>query len=148
MAAQEHFTYRHFPNGECHILNSKNERQYDLEEQEKIDQKKFEIENKYIEERFPNTNFTISISLKKLKEKLTDQKEIIVKQHFFCSCWGCQDVNNRPPNKYFIIQNDNMTIENVIDELIKQNLTTDCDHQFLEGFDKETDIQYSMFFGS
>lgn len=119
------------------------------------DTRDYEAEIKYIDKRFPNAKFDISIDVSKLKDKLSDETEIVIKQTFCCGCYlryehMLLDDNShlRPPNKYFVIRNDNMTIENIIDELIKQNMTTECDHRFLEGFDKETHIQYSMFFGS
>ena len=115
----------------------------------------YEAEFKYIEKRFPNAEFSICIDVSKLKEYLTDEKEIIIKQQFSCGCYLRYDdmflddnTHLRPPNKYFIIKNDNMTIENILDELIKQKMTTDCDHHFLEGFEKETDIQWGLCFGS
>tara|TARA_B100001094_G_C18142907_1_gene778933 strand:- start:1016 stop:1363 length:348 start_codon:yes stop_codon:yes gene_type:complete len=111
-------------------------------------EEQYEADFKYIEERFKDANFTISIDKDILKDKLTDKKEIVIKQYFFCACYGCGDINNRPPNKYFIIRNDNMTYENIIDELIKQNMKAECDHRFLESFDKETEMQYGMFLGS
>ena len=46
------------------------------------------------------------------------------------------------------IKNDIMSVENVIDELIKQDCKADCNHSFLEFFEKKTDVQFDIFFGS
>jgi len=102
----------------------------------------------YIQQRFPNAGFGIGIDRNKLKDLLTTDKQIIIKQDFFCRCFNCGDINNRPPNKYFIINNDVMSYENVIDELIKQNCITDCDHNFLEKIEQKTEVQYELWFGS
>ena len=111
-------------------------------------EEQYQEEFKYIEKRFPDAQFDVSIAREKLTDIITTDKQIIIKQDYFCSCWGCKDVNNRPPNKYYIINNDVMSYENVIDELIKQKLVADCDHRFLELITKTTDIQYSLWFGS
>ena len=102
----------------------------------------------YIQKRFKDAKFCVGIDRNKLKDLLTTDKQIIIKQDFFCRCYGCGDINNRPPNKYFIINNDVMSYENVIDELIKQNCITDCDHNFLEKIEQKTEVQYELWFGS
>jgi hypothetical protein len=111
-------------------------------------EEQYEADFKYMEARFPDAGFSICIDRDKLKDLLTEDKQIIIKQDFFCRCYGCENIDNRPPNKYFIINNDVMSYENVIDELIKQNCITDCDHNFLELIVKQTDIQYELCFGS
>jgi hypothetical protein len=108
----------------------------------------YDADFEYIQQRFPNAKFDIGIDRNKLTDLLTTDKQIIIKQDFFCRCYGCGDINNRPPNKYFIINNDVMSYENVIDELIKQNCIADCDHNFLELIVKKTDVQYELWFGS
>tara|TARA_R110000823_G_scaffold307946_1_gene431357 strand:- start:374 stop:721 length:348 start_codon:yes stop_codon:yes gene_type:complete len=111
-------------------------------------EEQYDADYKYIKERFPNAGFDIGIDRDKLTDLLTTDKQIIIKQDFFCRCYGCEDIDHRPPNKYFIINNDVMSYENVIDELIKQNCVTDCDHNFLELIVKKTDVQYELWFGS
>lgn len=103
---------------------------------------------KYIDGRFPYAKFDVSIDRDKLKEIITREKQIIIKQDFCCTCWGCKDIDYRPPNKYFIINNDVMSYENVIDELIRQELVAECDHRFLELITKQTEVQYNLWFGS
>ena len=109
----------------------------------------YEAERQYIEERFPNASFDICIDKDVLKEKLTDERTIVIKQTFTCYCHDPKYTNcDRPQPKYFVITNDNMTIENVIDELIRQNMTADCNHRFLEIFQQQTDAQFCIGFGS
>jgi len=112
----------------------------------------------YLDERFAGANFTISMDKNELKEILTTKKMIVIKQDFNCCCFKCYCFNCddeccneeliKPKTRYFVIKNDIMSVENVIDELIKQDCKTYCDHNFLEFFEKQTDIQYGMSFGS
>jgi len=109
----------------------------------------------YLNERFNGADFTISFDKKELKEILTDKKIIIVKQDFNCYCFNgfcecCNKEIERPKTRFFIIKNDVMSVENVIDELIKQDCKTYCNHHFLEFFEKtkNSDIQFKMCFGS
>ena len=107
----------------------------------------------YLQERFTGANFTISMDKKELNKILSTEKIIIIKQDFNCYCFDgycecCNEEIERPKTKYFVIKNDIMSVENVIDELIKQDCKTYCNHNFLEFFDKQTDIQFGMSFGS
>ena len=108
----------------------------------------YDADFKYINERFPNAKFDIAIDRDKLTDLLTTDKQIVIQQKMNCRCYGCGDINHRPPNKYFIINNDVMSYENVLDELIKQNCFTDCDHNFLEKIEQKTECQYELWFGS
>ena len=100
----------------------------------------------YLGERFKDAKFTICMDNKELKEILTTEKVIIVKQDFSCSCFNEELI--RPKTRFFTIKNDIMSVENVIDELIKQDCKADCNHSFLEFFEKKTDVQFDIFFGS
>jgi len=107
----------------------------------------------YLQERFKNAKFVISMDKNELKEILTAEKTIVIKQEFNCYCFNgvcecCNEALIRPKTRYFVIKNDIMSVENVIDELIKQDCKTYCNHNFLEFFDKQTDVQFGMFFGS
>lgn len=108
----------------------------------------YDADFKYINERFPNAKFDIAIDRDKLTDLLTTDKQIVIQQKMNCRCYGCGDINHRPPNKYFIINNDVMSYENVLDELIKQNCFTDCDHNFLEKIEQKTECQWELWFGS
>tara|TARA_R110002153_G_scaffold80852_3_gene205093 strand:+ start:170 stop:586 length:417 start_codon:yes stop_codon:yes gene_type:complete len=126
------------------IADENDEEELTLEQEQEITD-----EIAWLDERFKDANFTVSIPKNELDDLLSEEPQIIIKQTFTCACYGCgNDINNRPPNKYFCITNDNMTQANVIDELIKQNLECDCDHHFLEGFDQETEIQFLLYMGS
>tara|TARA_R110001599_G_scaffold23221_2_gene85426 strand:+ start:528 stop:860 length:333 start_codon:yes stop_codon:yes gene_type:complete len=104
----------------------------------------YEAEYKFIKERFGDNNFNICLPMRELKDKLTDEDQIIIKQDFKCYCYG----DNPPINKYFLIKNKEMTNENIIDDLIKQGLTAECNHSFLECISKQTTSQFSLGFGS
>ena len=103
----------------------------------------------FFNKRFPDAKFSICLRQDELKEKISDEKQVAIRQTFTCYCHDTKYTGiDRPQPKFFVIKNDNMTVENVLDELIRQNMTADCNHQFLEGFYKHTDAQYELFFGS
>ena len=141
------YSYR---NGECKIYHKiTGERLYEAERQHNIDSQQFDEDFEFINNRFPDANFTICLKPDELKEKISDEKQIVIKQTFSCYCYDTKYTGvDRPQPKFFVITNDNMTVENVIDELIRQNMTADCNHQFFEGFYQATDAQYEMRFGS
>lgn len=94
---------------------------------EKTDEQ-YDQENQLIDEMFPNAQFTIAVDFKKLEHKITDKKFIIVKSVYDCYCYNfC----NKPPD-YFYIHGENMTYRYVLEQLIKQGLSLDCNHQFVE----------------
>ena len=102
----------------------------------------------YLQERFAGANFTISMDKKELNKILSTEKRIVIKQDFNCYCFdGCCN-EERPKTRFFVIRNDIMSVENVIDELIKQDCNTYCDHHFLEFFDKKTEVRFEMIYGS
>ena len=124
------------------LVDDNDEEELTLEQEQEIND-----EIAWMDERFKDANFTVSIPKNELDDLLSEEPQIIIKQTFTCPCYNCECCD-RPMNKFFCITNDNMTQANVIDELIKQNLECDCDHNFLEGFDQETDIQFGMCMGS
>ena len=114
-----------------------------------IDSQQIDEDIEFINNCFPDANFTICLKPDELNDKISDEKQIVIKQTFTCYCHDTKYTGvDRPQPKYFVITNDNMTVENVLDELISQNMTADCNHQFLEGFDQATDVQFELGFGS
>jgi hypothetical protein len=104
---------------------------------EEAEFRKFECERKIIDELFPNAQFEISIELENLDSIITTKKEIKLLQTFDCYCYqgieGTSNANTKS-DKLFIIKSNNnpMTIRYIINELIKQNFTLECNHRFLE----------------
>ena len=104
----------------------------------------FEEELRQINEIFGDTNFTISIGLEHMDDLITDRTCIVIKSDYKCYCY---DANPRPSD-YFIILNDRITIKHVLLELKEQHLCLECNHHFIEGFQKDSDCQYSLIIGS
>lgn len=112
-------------------------------------EEQYDIENKIIEHMFPNAEFTIALNLEELDDIVTDKSSIIIKNTYNCHCY----TNCKKNADYFFINSKNgeqITNKYIINELIKQGLMRDCDHHFLENFEKTTvsDCQFEMFFGS
>jgi len=139
-----------YKNGECKIHDKiTGERLYDAERQNDIDSQKFDADMDFINHRFPDAKFTICFTPDEIKERLSDESQIVVKQTFICYCHDTKYTGvDRPQSKFYVINNAEMTVENILDELIKQNMTVECNHQFLERILKQTDAQYELQFGS
>jgi hypothetical protein len=104
----------------------------------------YEEEQRQINEIFGDTEFTISIALDELDELLTERNRVIIKSDYKCYCY-----DNEPRNTdYFIICGDSITIKYVFLELKRQGLHLECNHHFIEGFQKDSDVQYSFHLGS
>lgn len=99
-----------------------------------------------IDKLFPDANFSIDIDyLSILDELLTDKKQIFISNDRFCYCWDGIDA---PKQEFFEIKGDKITYRYVLNELIRQDFNPDCNHRFLEGIDKVSEIQYSLSMGS
>lgn len=110
----------------------------------KEDEEKYEEERKQIEEIFGDTKFTIAIPLDELDELLTDKKQVIIKSWYGCYCYDNAPRNN----EYFTICGDNLTIKYILLELKRQNLHLDCNHHFIEGFDKTSNSNCQFIIGT
>jgi hypothetical protein len=94
---------------------------------------------------FPNSKFTVCMDIDELNKILTDKTEIIIKCVFNCHCYK----TIKRDTEYYLIKGNNMTYKYIINQLINQNLDLeDCDHQFIEGFDKTSECQYELITGS
>lgn len=112
---------------------------------EKTDEQ-YEAEMKLIDEIFGDAKFNVSIDINELDNLLTEQKHIIIKSDYKCYCY-----DNQPRQaEYFEICGECITIKYVLKELMRQNLTLNCNHCFIEFFEKSIDseIQYEFFAGS
>lgn len=105
----------------------------------------YEREIACIANMFKEAQFDISIDLELMDELLTEQNHIIIKNAYSCYCH-----NNNKPTEYFSIKGDRLTYRYVINKLIEQDLKLDCNHRFLEGFDKTPNrqFQYELSKGS
>ena len=110
-------------------------------------QEEIDIEIRQMDEMFPDAKFSPSIDLENLDDIVSDKKEIIIKQDFTCYCY---DNMNKSP-KYFTIkcsENESLTNKYIMTELMKQKMKIECDHRFVEGFDKHKDNIYEIWTGS
>ena len=106
----------------------------------------YEEEFQEIERMFPNAKFVISIELDELDTVITAQTNIVIKQSYTCHCY--EDCKRKP--NFFYIRGENITNKFIIHELIEQGLEIECDHCFLEGFDKteNSECQFELATGS
>jgi hypothetical protein len=111
---------------------------------EKTDEE-YEYDAEQINSMFPNAQFTIAIDIENIDELITDKHNLIIKRNYNCYCY-----NYSKNTDYYYIRGENMTVRYVIEELIKENLTLDCNHCFLEGFNKTlgSDCQFELCLGS
>jgi hypothetical protein len=108
---------------------------------------KYELENKIMEELFPNADFDVCLPINELSEIITNEPEVKLIQTFDCYCYS----NSEMSDKTFIIKSDKpMTKRYVINELIKQNFRLECNHRFLELLDisNESNNTIEYFLGS
>ena len=105
----------------------------------------YDKEYEILIEMFPNATFTIAIDLKEINNILSHKTSIIIQHSFSCYCYD----NSTRVDKYTITNvTGPITIKYAIEQLIKQGLSPECNHRFLEAFDKMDDENFSMFFGS
>ena len=90
----------------------------------------YEEEFKIIDELFPNIDFTISMSLKKLNQVVTPKNKIQVVLRYDCYCY---DEEPKKASKVFIIEGENMTHKYILEQLIKKGLKLECNHSYYEG---------------
>jgi len=109
-------------------------------------EEQYEREIEEIEEMFPNAKFTIAINIEELDVIFTKQPAIVVKKSYNCYCYtGCNK-----PSEYFYISGKNITTKFIINQLIEQGLELNCNHHFIEGFEKvkNSDCQFEIYAGS
>ena len=109
----------------CMVLNI----EYEDEDKE---YKNFEFKMKIIEELFPNVKFSICMDFNDLHKVITSKKKVTLIQTFNCYCY---DTSPLPTKTFIIKSNKPMTRRYIINELIKQDFTLDCNHCFLESLE-------------
>ena len=102
----------------------------------------FEID--LIDKMFPNAKFVVAIDIEELDDVVTDQTNIVIKNTYDCYCYG--GVNKIAD--YFYINGEHITNKFIINKLIEQGLSLNCNHCFVEGFYKETSCQFGICTGS
>lgn len=114
---------------------------------EKTDEE-YEYEYEEINKMFPNAQFSVAIDIEYMDKLITDKQELIIKNTYNCYCYSCS--NCKKNTDYFYIKGENITYRYVIEQLIKQGLSLDCNHIFLEGFHKTagSDCQFELCVGS
>lgn len=115
-------------------------------------------ERTMIEHMFPDAKFAISIRLSDLNDIVSPLDKIIVKQTFDCYCYrGIGNAELQEPcqvPKWFPIhcrETGMMTVRHVVNELIRQGMSLDCNHCFLEGITQSSkggDCQFELIIGS
>ena len=94
----------------------------------------YELQFKIMDELFPNAKFDICIPMNELYKVFSVKKDVplTLTQTFECGCY----VNSPRPTKNYIIKyNNHMTRRYIINELIKQDFTLECDHCYLEALE-------------
>ncbi len=102
----------------------------------------FEID--LIDKMFPNAKFVIAIDIEELDDIVTDRTNIVIKNTYDCYCYdGVKKIAD-----YFYISGERITNKFIINKLIEQGLSLNCNHCFVEGFFKETSCQFGICTGS
>jgi len=105
-----------------------------------------------IDKMFPNAKFTVAIPLSEIDDVVSENDHIILKKDMSCYCYD--GLQNHPKAEWFLVkrpEGQKLTNAVIIRELIKQNLELDCNHCFLESFDrypKDSECQFEIGTGS
>jgi len=127
-----------------------------------FDEEKYEKLCKDLDEIFPNCPFTISCieDIKELDETFTEEKTIIIKDDRASETnYYYSEFNKNQLAQYVdylvIKQKDDkpITLRQILTEMsnsphYNDEVVIGDDHRFLEFFEQNTDIEYTMFFGS
>jgi hypothetical protein len=108
----------------------------------------WEEEHAILHKTFPKAKFCVCLSLKELEHVLSTEPEIVLKCSHNCYCY---DKHPRPSDYFFVKRKGNsILVKDAIQALQDAKYDPMCNHTFLEGFEKtkDSDIQFSVFFGS
>ena len=103
----------------------------------------YEQEFEQLEAMFPDAKFTVSIPIEDIDEVVSTEPTIMVKCSYNCHCYS----ESPKVADWFNIRcnNDgNITNRTILMELMNNNLSLECDHHFIEGFDMITDVQFNV----
>ena len=103
----------------------------------------YEQEFQLLEEMFPDAQFTVSVPIEEIDDVVSTEPIIIMKLNYNCHCY-CE--SPKVSDWFTICCNSDGTITNktILTELMKQNMKLECDHRYIEGFDKITDVQFEI----
>ena len=96
---------------------------------------------------YPDAKFDICFKLHELDIFIYDQKTLLLVLDHRCCCYR----NCPTPDDYLIVNssnNQNITIRDVINQLVKSGYDPDCDHRFLESIYHKQNNIFEAFFGS
>lgn len=96
-----------------------------------------------MKEQFPSAKFDICIDEDKV---LSTQPMVILKLEHKCYCY-----DEAPRNNIFLkVNNKNGSIKtsDLIAAMVEYDYDPMCNHIFLEKFEKDTEVQFTAFFGS
>ncbi len=99
----------------------------------------YEAQQDELNKLFPDVDFTIALLLDELDEVISPLNRIIVKQTFDCCCYDGDPTGHVPVPKWYPVhcrEGEKMTNRVVIRELARQGFSLDCNHRFLEGFER------------
>lgn len=91
--------------------------------------------------------FSVSINDEDINSLLTDKPYLLLREE--TKCLVCDNISACDIKyKYILIQHDNLTVYNVIKELIKKRYKKKCNHRFLETFYKINQNEFQIGWGS
>ena len=123
---------------------------YSITEEEDIE---FEKEYERLHKRFPEANFSISLSVHE-DTILSKEETIFIKISRNCYCYWFNDEYSTTPPIYIRVaqhkKNNGITYADCIDEMIKDDFNNElCNHVFLESIKQiGNSITYDCWFGS
>ena len=124
---------------------------YSITEEEDIE---FEKEYERLHKRFPEANFSISLSVHE-DTILSKEETIFIKISRNCYCYCFDGEDSTTPPIYIRVKKNNkhsfgITYADCIDEMIKDDFNNElCNHVFLESIKQiGNSITYDCWFGS
>jgi hypothetical protein len=110
------------------------------------EEQRYEAEREMIERMYPDANFDICFTLNELDEVVSEKKVVIIKMTHNCYCYD--DCPRQ--NEFIVVKNDGdgITTKMLVEALIRNDYDPECNHRFLELFEKVNDVTFTPFFGS
>ena len=103
----------------------------------------YEHEFELLEQMFPDAEFTVSIPIEEIDDVISTEPIIIMKLNYNCRCYS----ESPKVADWFNIRcntDGKITNKTILKELLMQNLKLECDHRYIEGFQKITDVQFEI----
>jgi hypothetical protein len=99
-----------------------------------------------IEDEFDNIKFSIFIPRSKLDAVIADRDLLCIRYVFDCHCYS----GNKRNTEFYYCKKAKKGITNrdLIQCLVDNGFDTQCNHVFLEGFDLNSEVQVTPWFGS